>query len=86
MFWFQEKFSDVVNWLKANAAKGESMPEAGSDATQQVSGSEIKEKDNNFIFGKPGTPPSSTNVNFGASWGTGVFFNNQTPFSFGRQI
>lgn len=78
-----EKFSDVVNWLKANAAKDESMPVVASDNSQKVFGFESKEKGNNLLFGKPGIPPVSTTTNFGASWGSGSFFNNQTPFSFG---
>lgn len=88
--WFQEKFSDVVNWIKANAAKDaanvKSTPVVASDNNQKVFGFESKEKGNNLLFGKPGISPANTTTNFGASWGSGGLFNNQTPFSFGKEL
>ncbi|KAL3499419.1 hypothetical protein ACH5RR_038512 [Cinchona calisaya] len=80
-----EKFSDVVSWLKANAAKVDNNAIIGLDATQKKIGSESNQNDGNFLFGNPGIPPASTTVSFGTSWSSGPLFNNSTPFSVGIQ-
>ncbi|KAA8522338.1 hypothetical protein F0562_013301 [Nyssa sinensis] len=80
-----EKFSDVVNWLKANAVKGESFPAEGSHAPQKKFVSESKENETNLFQEKSGIAPAGSIASFTTSWSSGVLFNNQTPFSFGSQ-
>ncbi|XP_022849712.1 uncharacterized protein LOC111371790 [Olea europaea var. sylvestris] len=80
-----EKFSDVVNWLKANAGKGESLSELGSNDAQKKPSFEIESKDNNnkLLLDKPMFPPAATTTNFGSSWSSGLLFSNNKPFTFG---
>jgi len=64
---FQEKFSDVVNWLKANATKADnSTPGAGAGAS--FAGKkffpEVTNKENKNFGEKTGSPPVSTTTNF----------------------
>lgn len=68
----QEKFSDVVNWLKANAAKGESLGEFRSNDAQTKPSSDIDKSSHKLVLEKPGFPafsaavtPSSGSWNFG---------------------
>ncbi|XP_051114706.1 uncharacterized protein LOC127240207 [Andrographis paniculata] len=77
-----EKFSDVVNWLKANAAKGESLGELPSnDGLMKPSFGLEKNKDKLF-FEKPAFS-AATATSFGTSWSPGIFSNNSSPFTFG---
>ncbi|CAA2978905.1 uncharacterized protein LOC111371790 [Olea europaea subsp. europaea] len=80
-----EKFSDVVNWLKANAGKGESLSELGSNDAQKKPGFEIESKENNnkLLLDKPVLSPAATTANFGTSWSSGLLFSNNKPFTFG---
>ncbi|KAL9328667.1 hypothetical protein ACSQ67_003670 [Phaseolus vulgaris] len=49
----QEKFSDVVNWLKANASKAEnSVPDAGAAFSGKKLLPEVVNKENIFLEGK----------------------------------
>lgn len=82
---FQEKFSDVVNWIKSNATKGEILPPAVNSPAVKKSFPEVVTKENN-IFGQTTViPPVSTATNSTFSWGApGMFSNNQTPVLFGR--
>ncbi|KAL8556945.1 hypothetical protein ACS0TY_004426 [Phlomoides rotata] len=80
-----EKFSDVVNWLKANAAKGESSGEFRSNDAQSKPASEIDKSSNKLFLEKPGFPAFSaaTTASFGSSWNPGSIFNNNAPLTFG---
>ncbi|KAI3468805.1 hypothetical protein Pfo_025468 [Paulownia fortunei] len=77
-----EKFSDIVNWLKANAAKGESLGELRSDDAQTKPASEIDKSSNKLFLDKPGFP-AATIASSGTSWSPGILFNNNAPFTFG---
>ncbi|KAG8374847.1 hypothetical protein BUALT_Bualt10G0038200 [Buddleja alternifolia] len=78
-----EKFSDVVNWLKANAAKGESLGELRSNDAQVKPTSEIDKTGHKLFMDKPGFPAAAT-PSFGASWSPGFLFNNNNaPFTLG---
>lgn len=81
----QEKFSDVVNWLKANAAKGESLGELRSNDVQSKPASDIGKSNNKLFLDKPGFPAFSaaTTTSFGSSWNPGSIFNNNAPLTFG---
>jgi hypothetical protein len=64
---FQEKFSDVVNWLKANATKAEnSTPGAGIGASFGVKKflPEVTINENKNFGEKTGSPPVSAATNF----------------------
>jgi nuclear pore complex protein Nup50 len=85
-----EKFSDVVNWLKANAAKSENFSTLVSNvATQKKLVSETKDKEINSFpkFGSStvSTTTTTTSTGFSAAWTPGTLFNNQAPLSFGIQ-
>ncbi|KAK2994830.1 hypothetical protein RJ640_018812 [Escallonia rubra] len=77
-----EKFSDVVNWLKANAAKTESSsaPELQTAPNKPI----IESKDNGIkVFPeKIWNTSVQTSAAF-TSVSSGALFNSQTPFSFG---
>ncbi|PHT57938.1 hypothetical protein CQW23_00301 [Capsicum baccatum] len=82
----KEKFSDIVNWLKANSSSGENKSTLGSQAASKTLGSENnKESDARLSFLKPAVPVANATSSFGASWSSGGLFNNSTPFSFGLQ-
>ncbi|KAL6556346.1 hypothetical protein OROGR_005634 [Orobanche gracilis] len=76
-----EKFSDVVNWLKSNAAKGGSSTNFPSNDVQTKPAFGI-EKSHHKILDKPGFPAATT-ANFGTSWKPGLLFNNNAPSTFG---
>lgn len=84
---FQEKFSDVVNWLKANATKAEN---SAADASAAFSGKkllpEVINKENKPFGEKTGSTPVSTATNFTSSWSPGLFSNSQGIFGFGRSL
>ncbi|KAH1223396.1 Nuclear pore complex protein Nup50 [Glycine max] len=81
-----EKFSDVVNWLKANATKAENL---AADAGVAFSGKkllpEVINKENKPFGEKTGSTPVSTATNFTSSWSPGLFSNSQGIFGFGNQ-
>ncbi|XP_047951013.1 uncharacterized protein LOC125196515 isoform X5 [Salvia hispanica] len=67
-----DKFTDVVNWLKANAAKGESPGELRCNDAQTKPTSDVEKSSPKLVLGKPGFPsfssalsPSSGSWNFG---------------------
>ncbi|KAL2348085.1 hypothetical protein Fmac_002085 [Flemingia macrophylla] len=81
-----EKFSDVVNWLKANATKTENSS-ADADATfsgKKIS-AEVINKENKSFGEKAGSAPVSAATNFASSWSPGLFSNSQNIFAFGNQ-
>ncbi|XP_020550316.1 uncharacterized protein LOC105164150 isoform X2 [Sesamum indicum] len=77
-----EKFSDVVNWLKANASKGESLGGSRSNDAQTKPTSEIEKNSPKLFLDKPAFPAVTT-ASFGSSWNPGSLFNNTAPFTFG---
>nr|GMD75100.1 uncharacterized protein LOC109188264 isoform X5 [Ipomoea batatas]GMD82407.1 uncharacterized protein LOC109188264 isoform X5 [Ipomoea batatas]GME08578.1 uncharacterized protein LOC109188264 isoform X5 [Ipomoea batatas] len=80
-----EKFSDVVNWLKANATKGQGITSLEFQTTQKTVGSENKENNVKLSMEKPVFPMASSSSSFVSSWNSGPLFNNKAPFSFGLQ-
>lgn len=81
-----EKFSDVVNWLKANATKAQnSAPDAGASFGVKKFSPEVANKENSFFGEKTGSTTVSTVTNFASSWNPGLFSNNQNVFAFGNQ-
>lgn len=84
---FQEKFSDVVNWLKANATKAENL---AADAGVAFSGKkllpEVIINENKSSGEKTGSTPVSTATNFTSSWSPGLFSNSQGIFGIGRSL
>ncbi|KAB2632635.1 hypothetical protein D8674_028882 [Pyrus ussuriensis x Pyrus communis] len=74
-----EKFSDVVNWLKVNAAKGENLAAAGSYITaEKKMAPESANSDTKFNQTKPFFSPIGTTVSFATSWSSGVFSDSQS--------
>ncbi|CAK9188631.1 unnamed protein product [Ilex paraguariensis] len=83
-----EKFSDVVNWLKANATKGESLPALVSQPAQNKLVSEIKGNEIKSFPENTGIVSAATTASFAPSWSSGVLFTTeaaQASFSFGSQ-
>lgn len=81
-----EKFSDVVNWIKSNAVKGENLPPNTNFHAAKKSFPEVARKENNIFGQKTVFPPVSTATSSTISWNpTGIFSNNQTPVLFGNQ-
>lgn len=78
-----EKFSDVVNWIKANAVKGESLSALGTaekklvPETNNIGGKLFQEK-TSFA------PPNTTSI-FTTSWSSGALPISKTPIFFGSQ-
>ncbi|KAK5847137.1 uncharacterized protein LOC108449983 [Gossypium arboreum] len=82
-----DKFSDVVNWLKANAANGDSLSAAESHKNESKMVPETKNTENKFFQGKIGfTPtstttsliPGSTTLSFSPGTTAGMFSLNTT--------
>ncbi|CAK7335437.1 unnamed protein product [Dovyalis caffra] len=73
----KEKFSDVVNWLKANAVKGGSVTHSLTAEKKLVP--EIKNNDGKLLQEKTGFALPSTSTSFTSSWSSGVFSANQSP-------
>eukprot|EP00258_Populus_trichocarpa_P037038 XP_024453057.1 uncharacterized protein LOC18097032 isoform X1 [Populus trichocarpa] len=71
-----EMFSDVVNWLKANSAKGGSV--ADSLTTEKKLVPEIKNNESKLLQEKTGFALPSTSASFTSSWSSGVFSANQS--------
>ncbi|KAF9689395.1 hypothetical protein SADUNF_Sadunf01G0087800 [Salix dunnii] len=71
-----EKFSDVVNWLKANAVKG--GPVADSLPAEKNLMPEIKNNESKLLQEKTGFALPSTSTSFTSSWSAGVFSANQS--------
>eukprot|EP00258_Populus_trichocarpa_P033455 XP_024449474.1 uncharacterized protein LOC7478077 isoform X3 [Populus trichocarpa] len=71
-----EKFSDVVNWLKANAVKG--GPVADSLRAEKKLVPEIKSNESKLLQEKTGFALPSTSTSFTSSWSSGVFSANQS--------
>ena len=91
---FQEKFSDVVNWIKANANKEENLPvDAGASFAGKKFSPEVTNKENKTFGEKTGSTTASTatnfastTTNFASSWSPGIFSNSQNLFTFGRSL
>ncbi|KAG5228415.1 nucleoporin NUP [Salix suchowensis] len=71
-----EKFSDVVNWVKANAVKG--GPAADSLPAEKNLVPEIKNNESKLLQEKTGFALPSTSTSFTSSWSSGVFSANQS--------
>ncbi|XP_015571106.1 nucleoporin NUP116/NSP116 isoform X2 [Ricinus communis] len=72
-----EKFSDVVNWLKANSEKEGTTAEYLSAGKKSVPG--LKNNNEVKLFqGKTGFPSPDASTSFTASWSSSVFSNNQS--------
>ncbi|RYQ79820.1 hypothetical protein Ahy_Scaffold1g106630 isoform D [Arachis hypogaea] len=80
-----EKFSDVVNWIKANATKGENLPDVGASFAGKKLSPDVTNKENKTSGEKTGSTTASPASNFATSWGAGLFSNSQKPFTFGTQ-
>ncbi|GMP96141.1 hypothetical protein CsSME_00044913 [Camellia sinensis var. sinensis] len=80
-----DQFRDVVNWLKANAVKGESFSALGCHDAQKKLVPESKDNQIKPFREKTGFAQAGTTASFAPSWSSGVLFSNQTPFSFGSQ-
>ncbi|XP_076960066.1 uncharacterized protein LOC143636324 isoform X1 [Bidens hawaiensis] len=78
-----EKFSDVVNWLKSNSSKTETLLEHGSHGAQKKIVTENKEI-TNIPLPSSSTPIFSTS-SFTSSWAPTPPSNDPLPFSFGGQ-
>ncbi|XP_022737558.1 uncharacterized protein LOC111290493 isoform X2 [Durio zibethinus] len=63
-----DKFSDVVNWLKANVVNGDSLSASGSHKNESKLVPETKNTETKFFQGKTGFTPISTTT--GLSPGT----------------
>ncbi|XP_043721592.1 uncharacterized protein LOC122669031 isoform X2 [Telopea speciosissima] len=81
----REKFHDVVNWLKANAAKAESVSIASHNsekkAVPEVKSDAIKPLHEKSVFGLAGSTSSFT-----SSWNSTLLSNNQSPVLFENDI
>ncbi|BAU00512.1 uncharacterized protein HKW66_Vig0161380 [Vigna angularis] len=81
-----EKFSDVVNWLKANASKPEnSVADAGAAFSAKKLLPEVVNKENKSFGEKTGFTPVTTPTSFSSSWSPGLFSSSQSIFGFGNQ-
>lgn len=72
-----EKFSDVVNWLKANAVKGDNSSPAESHVTEKKLLPENKNEIKPLQEKTHLTRENST-TSFTTSWSTGAFSNSQS--------
>lgn len=67
-----EKFSDVVNWLKAKSAKAENLSALGSQTSQKKLISESKDNEIKSLLDKPGIPPAGQTSGFAMSLGNPI--------------
>ncbi|XP_022159553.1 uncharacterized protein LOC111025936 isoform X2 [Momordica charantia] len=73
-----EKFSDIVEWLKANAVKAESSPATGSPSTEKKTELERKNTDVKLFQGPTGFAPTSiATTSIATSWTSGL--QNSVP-------
>ncbi|KAK8307253.1 hypothetical protein V6Z11_D03G180800 [Gossypium hirsutum] len=77
-----DKFSDVVNWLKANAANGDSLSAAESHKNESKNVPETKNTENKFFQGKIGFTPTSTTTSLIPGSTTLSFSPGTTTMSF----
>lgn len=78
-----EKFSDIVEWLKAKAVEGESSPPTGSLASEKKTETEHKKTDVKLFQGQTSFAPVSATTSIATSWTSGALFNHQAPSIFG---
>ncbi|XWS61836.1 hypothetical protein CRYUN_Cryun07bG0159500 [Craigia yunnanensis] len=78
-----EKFSDVVNWLKANAVNGDSLSAAGSHKNESKVVPETKNTETKFFQGKTGFTPISTTTGFSPGTTTPSFSPSTTSTALG---
>ncbi|WVZ12125.1 hypothetical protein V8G54_016655 [Vigna mungo] len=82
-----EKFSDVVNWLKANASKPEnSVAEASAAFSAKKLLPEVVNKENKSFGEKTGFTPVTTPTSFSSSWSPGLFSSSQSIFGFENEL
>ncbi|XP_057977640.1 uncharacterized protein LOC131164461 isoform X2 [Malania oleifera] len=79
-----EKFSDVVNWLKANSAKGESTLAVGLHIAEKKLVPESKSNETKVFQEKTGLVPAGPTTNFASAWNSRVLSISQ-PVLFGSQ-
>lgn len=77
MLLLQEKFSDVVNWIKANSLKGESLSAPGTNNADKKLPPENKED-----FTKLPSEKENSTPLFTPSWSSGVPISNQPTLGF----
>ncbi|KAH1115574.1 hypothetical protein J1N35_008952 [Gossypium stocksii] len=77
-----DKFSDVVNWLKANAANGDSLSAAESHKNESKMVPETKNTENKFFQGKIGFTSTSTTTSLIPGSTTLSFSPGTTTMSF----
>ncbi|KAF5460739.1 hypothetical protein F2P56_020586 [Juglans regia] len=73
-----DKFSDVVKWLKANTAKGNSLFTVESQNSENKVVFDTNNGDIKLSQEKTGFIPSGTTTRFATSWSSGVFSSSQT--------
>ncbi|XP_040990308.1 uncharacterized protein LOC121237572 isoform X2 [Juglans microcarpa x Juglans regia] len=73
-----DKFSDVVKWLKANTAKGNSLFTVESQNSENKVVFDTNNGDIKLSQEKTGFIPSGTTTSFATSWSSGVFSSSQT--------
>ncbi|XP_015901881.1 uncharacterized protein LOC107434886 isoform X2 [Ziziphus jujuba] len=72
-----EKFTDVVNWLKANGGKGENFPAAGSHTAEKKTKPETKNNEIKSFQEKTGFTPIAAGSS-ATSWSFGLLPNNHS--------
>ena len=80
----KEKFSDIVEWLKAKAVEGESSPPTGSLKSEKKTETEHKKTDVKLFQGQTSFAPASATTSIATSWTSGALFNHQAPSIFGN--
>ncbi|PIA49683.1 hypothetical protein AQUCO_01300444v1 [Aquilegia coerulea] len=81
-----DKFRDVVDWLKTNAAKAESLPVFGASSTENKSIFETKNNETKFqLPEKSGFGQVGFTSGFTSAWSSSVPQKSQTSGFFGIQ-
>ncbi|XAR70346.1 hypothetical protein NMG60_11027170 [Bertholletia excelsa] len=73
-----EKFSDIVNWLKANATREGSFGALGSNAAPKKLVSEMKDNQIKLFSEKSSFAQAATAASFTPSWSSGVGISSQS--------
>ncbi|KAF8380337.1 hypothetical protein HHK36_027821 [Tetracentron sinense] len=82
-----DKFRDVVNWLKENAAKAEGLSIVGSHYPEKKLVPETTNNKTKLFQEKSGFATAGSTASFATSWSSSLLpnSNSQTPFMFGNQ-
>lgn len=73
-----------MNWLKQNAARGESLSTVGSQMTEKKVVPEIKNNEVKLFQEKNAFAPASTSASFATSWSSSTVSSSHAPALFGR--